>query len=305
MRLVLAGLLLSTVALAADPCVKVTQQTSKEGLELWAELSSCSEVVISVTADETNVTNALPATVESAGRARFLLARWQRLDRNEAWRVADWKYKWKLGRRLSRVPDVTGLFRKPFEGTHKLIQGPYGTFSHFAGSQDEEAFDWAMPEGTPVLAARDGVVVGTRSDCTVGAVDEALKNDANYVVLRHQDGTFSEYHHLREGGVRVKLGERVTSGQLLGESGNTGYTSRPHLHFSVFHTLDGHTRATLPVTFSGVTREPAQRDLIKYGDDEAPAPPLNRRPPAREQQKREDAERALKEAADALNTLGD
>lgn len=301
MRALLAAALLPLAAYAGDPCVKVTQQTSKEGLELWAELSTCTEVVISVTADETNVANALPSTVDSAGRTRFLLARWRRVDRDEPWRVADWKYKWKLGRRLSKVPDVSGLFRKPFDGNHKQIQGPYGTFSHFAGSQDEEAYDWAMPEGTPVLAAREGVVVGARSDCTVGAVDEALKNENNYVVLRHPDGTFSEYNHLRENGVRVKLGDRVTAGQLVGESGNTGYTSRPHLHFSVFHTLDGSQRVTLPVTFLDTPSEAATPA------SPPPPPPAHATPPpppargARRTDERLD--RALKEGVDAINAL--
>jgi murein DD-endopeptidase MepM/ murein hydrolase activator NlpD len=299
MRALLAAALVPAAALAADPCVKVTQQSAKDTLELWAELSSCTEVVISVTAaEETNVANALPPTVESAGRTRFLLARWRRVDPDERWRVADWKYKWKLGRRLAKVPDVSGLFRRPFEGNHQLIQGPGGTFSHFAGSQDEEAYDWAMPEGTPVLAARDGVVVATRSDCTVGAVDEALKNDANYVVLRHEDGTFSEYNHLREHGVRVRPGERVTAGQVVGESGNTGYTSRPHLHFSVFHTLDGALRETIPVRFNGAPASPTA----------TPTPPGRATPtppPARAGTRRtnERIDRALKEGADALNAL--
>lgn len=309
MRALLAVALLPLVALAGDPCVKVTQETSKEGLDLWAELSTCTEVVISVAAEETNVANALPATMDSAGRTRFLLARWRRIDPNERWRVADWKYKWKLGRRLARVPDVTGLFRKPFDGTRKQIQGPRGTFSHFPGSQDEEAYDWAMPEGTPVLAARDGVVVGARADCTLGAVDEALKNENNYVVLRHVDGTFSEYNHLRENGVRVRLGDRVSAGQLIGESGNTGYTSRPHLHFSVFHTLDGTSRMTIPVTFEGERREAPQRDLLQYtGEEEPEPPPPSPSPSPRPQPQKKrtnDVDRALKDATDALNRLGD
>ncbi len=251
LRAVTLGLgFLPCLALAADPCVAVTQKTLNDGIELWADLTNCSEVTLSVTADETNVVNELPPVVDAAGRTHFLLARWKRVDRDEAWKLKDWKYRWKLGRRLPRPPASPGVFRRPFDGDFELIQAPHGTFSHFEGSQDEEAWDWAMPEGTAVLAAREGVVVATRSDCALGAVDEALKNDANYVIIRHGDGTFAEYHHLREGGVRVKLGARVTAGQQLGESGNTGYTSRPHLHFSVFHTIDGTLRRTLPVTFA-------------------------------------------------------
>ncbi len=248
--------LISASAWAGDPCVKVTQKTLADGVELWADLSTCTEVTMSVTADETNVVNELPPIIDSAGRTHFLAAKWKQLDRDAAWKLKDWKYRWKLGRRLV-VPPATVSWKRPFAGTFKLIQGPRGTFSHFDGSQDEEAYDWEMPEGTPVLAARDGVVVGVRSDCSVGAVDEALKNENNYVVLRHDDGLFSEYNHLRQGGVTVKLGDKVTAGQQLGESGNTGYTSKPHLHFSAFHTIDGTLRQEVPVSFNGA--KPARR----------------------------------------------
>lgn len=284
--------LLPCFALAADPCVAVTQKTLNDGIELWADLTNCSEVTLSVTADETNVVNELPAVVDAAGRTHFLLARWKRANRDEAWKLKDWKYRWKLGRRLPRPPTSMGVYRRPFDGAYKVIQAPHGTFSHFAGSQDEEAWDWAMPEGTPVLAAREGVVVATRSDCTVGAVDESLKSDANYVIIRHGDGTFAEYQHLRPGGVTVKLGARVTAGQPLGESGNTGFTSRPHLHFSVFHTVDGTLRTTLPVSFG---TEAAAVEV----DTDAPPRRTTTTPTDRDPK----TQRAIKEAAKAFDAL--
>jgi hypothetical protein len=188
-----------------------------------------------------------------------------------------------------------GVFRRPFEGDFKLIQAPHGTFSHFEGSQDEEAWDWAMPEGTPVLAAREGVVVATRSDCSLGAVDEALKSDANDVIIRHGDGTFAEYQHLREGGVLVKLGARVAAGQPIGESGNTGYTSRPHLHFSVFHTIDGTLRRTLPVSF-GQEATSAPDAPVQEAE---PPPRRGTTPPTRDDK----TQRALKDAAGAFDRL--
>ena len=290
--LAVALTLLPGFAVAADPCVSVTQKNITDGIELWADLTNCSEVTISITADETNVVNKLPATVDAVGRSHFVLAKWKRVDRDQAWRLKDWKYRWKLGRRLPRPPASLGTFSRPFEGDFTLIQGPHGTFSHFAGSQDEESWDWAMPEGTPVLAARDGVVVATRSDCSVGAIDEALKNEANYVIIRHGDGTFAEYHHLREGGVLVKLGARVTVGQRIGESGNTGYTSRPHLHFSVFHTVDGTLRTTLPVSFG---------EALNPVAEEAPSVKAPRRnsPGSRDRK----TQRALKKAAEAFDGL--
>lgn len=249
MRAVLLSGLVSTIAVAGDPCAKVTQKQVRDGLELWAELSTCTEATFSVTAEETNVVNDLPPVVDAAGRTRFLLAKWRRADLDAAWSVRDWKYTFKVGRRLRTPPTESRGWRFPFEGRRAPLQGPHGTFSHFAGSQDEEAYDWAMAEGTPVLAAKDGVVIGTRADRSEGGVDEALKNESNYVMLRHEDGLFSEYNHLQLDGVKVKLGERVKAGQLVGLSGNTGYTSKPHLHFSVFFTVDGARRVTVPIVF--------------------------------------------------------
>ena len=107
-----------------------------------------------------------------------------------------------------------------------------------------------MPEGTEIRAARAGVVVNVRQDVAVGGPDLALKKDFNYVIVRHDDGTFAEYNHLQKNGVRAKVGQKVDVGALLGLSGNTGFSSGPHLHFAVFNTIDGKTRATIPITFA-------------------------------------------------------
>lgn len=235
---------------AEDGCVKVTQTTSESGLELWAQLNQCLEATVTVSAEElVNVENALPATVNSNGARRFLVARWRQVEPKTRWKVKQWRYQWKLGRPLEHVPSSTGPWRLPFDGERELLQGPRGTFSHGAGTQDEEANDWAMLEDTPVLAARDGVVVGFRDDCTAGGVDESFRFEANYVVLKHRDGTYSEYYHLKPAGVSVRLGARVKAGTEIGRSGNTGYSSQPHLHFAVFVPLDGTSRVTLPVEF--------------------------------------------------------
>jgi murein DD-endopeptidase MepM/ murein hydrolase activator NlpD len=278
------------LALAEDRCVQVTQTTVKDGIDLWARLTNCTEATITISAEElTNVTTSLPATVDAAGRTRFRVAAWRWSDRSRPWRVREWRFRFKLGRRLDHAPEQV-RWRRPFEGDARVLQRPLGRFSHGPGSQNEEAWDWSMPEGTAVLAARDGVVVAVRDDCSVGGPDEALKNDANYVILRHDDGTFSEYLHLRQHGVRVALGARVAAGDVLGESGHTGFSSEPHLHFSVFHTVDGDTRRSLPVRFVGEE----QPESGSPGDDDA-APAGTR--------KRRSTSRAVQEAVDALNAL--
>jgi murein DD-endopeptidase MepM/ murein hydrolase activator NlpD len=56
---------------------------------------------------------------------------------------------------------------------------------------------------------------------------------ANYVRILHADGTMGLYAHLEEGGVLVQVGQHVRAGQEIGLSGNTGFTTGPHLHFAV------------------------------------------------------------------------
>lgn len=95
------------------------------------------------------------------------------------------------------------------------------------------AIDVAMPEGTPVLAARSGVVVRTKSDSNEGGPDPKYGNAGNYVMIRHDDGTYGNYGHFRQFGVRVVPGQLVLAGTQIGESGNTGWSTGPHLHFDV------------------------------------------------------------------------
>jgi hypothetical protein len=145
------------------------------------------------------------------------------------------------------------LYCLPFASgaSFRVVQGNNGEFSHTG--QDRFAVDFGMPEGTPVLAAREGLVVLVRDGFDSGAPDPAYRKRANIVFVRHSDGTIGEYVHLLKGGVKVKAGEMVRTGQLLALSGNSGYTRGPHLHFMVFRAKDSRTRESLPIRF--VARE--------------------------------------------------
>ena len=132
--------------------------------------------------------------------------------------------------------------------TRKITQGYDGKFSH-QGS-NKYAIDWQMPEGTPVYAARGGLVVKIKQDSDRGGPGN-IKFDPynNYVLIRHDDGTLGHYCHLQKGGVTVQPGDIVKTGQLIAHSGNTGFSSGGHLHFCVFMTHDGKQRVSIPVKF--------------------------------------------------------
>jgi len=67
----------------------------------------------------------------------------------------------------------------------------------------------AMPEGTPVVAARAGVVAEAEGSHGSGADDDPLTDGGNYVRVRHADDTIATYAHLRHAGVAVEPGEKV------------------------------------------------------------------------------------------------
>jgi murein DD-endopeptidase MepM/ murein hydrolase activator NlpD len=118
------------------------------------------------------------------------------------------------------------------EARFELGQGFHGGFSH----QDEAnryALDLIVAEGTPVLAARGGVVMQATSGFSEGGTDPALADRANQVRVLHDDGSMALYAHLQEGAVFVRSGETVTLGQVIGRAGSTGYSTGPHLHFAV------------------------------------------------------------------------
>jgi murein DD-endopeptidase MepM/ murein hydrolase activator NlpD len=90
-------------------------------------------------------------------------------------------------------------------------------------------YDFKMDIGTPVLAARDGVVMNANDGCKDGD-----RRCTNLITVRHADGTYALYSHLTKGGVHVVQGQQVVAGQPIGLSGDTGNTGDlPHLHFSV------------------------------------------------------------------------
>lgn len=129
-------------------------------------------------------------------------------------------------------------------GPFRMSQGAGGDYSH-QSPMGRYAVDIAMPEGTPILAARDGVVLAVQND-QAGRGPSAA---GNFVRIGHEDGAQSAYMHLARGSVRVQPGDRVRAGDPIGASGNTGRSTGPHLHFVVQREVGDQLRS-VPFRFS-------------------------------------------------------
>jgi murein DD-endopeptidase MepM/ murein hydrolase activator NlpD len=95
------------------------------------------------------------------------------------------------------------------------------------------SIDFAVPTGTRIYAAADGIVVRIKDDSNMRGTSLKYWALGNYIDIKHANGEFTWYEHLKFKGVLVKAGERVKKGQVIGYSGNTGFTTGPHLHFQV------------------------------------------------------------------------
>ncbi|HSU27757.1 MAG TPA: M23 family metallopeptidase [Chitinophagaceae bacterium] len=132
-----------------------------------------------------------------------------------------------------RVQDDTSyVYMLPYESNkhHLVIQGYFSRLSH----KERAAIDFKMDRGTKVCAARAGVVVRVKEDGDKGGLKKKFRRYGNNIVIQHDDGTRAGYWHLKKNGALVNVGDTVLQGQVIGLSGNTGYTITPHLHFFVW-----------------------------------------------------------------------
>ncbi len=157
--------------------------------------------------------------------------------------------------------DTSFIYQLPFsEGTvHRVVQGYYSRYTH----KYRAAIDFRMKIGTPIHAVRSGVVIRTKDDSDIGGWNKKYRPDANYVVIEHPDSTRTTYRHLKFKGVQVQIGDSVTQGQIIGHSGNTGYTLSPHLHFMASKLKEGQW-VPIPCRFQSKSKVGYLRPLHRY-----------------------------------------
>ncbi len=116
--------------------------------------------------------------------------------------------------------------------------------------QNQLAYDFQIPVGVDITAARDGRVVEIRED-TPDICDWEYYGLHNYIMIEHEDHSTAFYAHLKQYSVMVEIGDWVDQGQLIAKSGNSGFTGyRPHLHFGVYRSYPPVEGDDIAVNFS-------------------------------------------------------
>lgn len=163
------------------------------------------------------------------------------------------------------LPRAQSPYKLPWPAgvTWLCSQGNWGVISHRNG--DEYAYDFAMPIGNDICAARDGVVIGV--------VDQNDGNGwrqtpGNIVTVRHDDHSYALYVHVRQHGSFVRFGDRVKQSQVIASSGNVGFSTAPHLHFEVRDAM----WRSVPITFADVeTGQGIPRMFLRYTSGNKPS----------------------------------
>jgi murein DD-endopeptidase MepM/ murein hydrolase activator NlpD len=167
---------------------------------------------------------------------------------------SDWSFVYEHGF-IAGDPDAAHAPRQPYlppfapASAYAVTQAFPDRVTHDT-ADSRHAVDIGMPEGAGVYAARGGVVVAVAYANFVGGTNrESFVRRANQVRILHEDGTFAVYAHLAWDSIRVRPGQRIVRGEKIAASGNTGFSTGPHLHFAVLRNA-GLQSESVPVEFS-------------------------------------------------------
>jgi len=154
------------------------------------------------------------------------------VDQKKSWSYS-LTYSYTIGDPLA-THNSKAVYLPPFaKGEQFAISQAFGgKFSH-TDRQNKFAVDFVMPVDTAIHAARSGTIIEVNNDFYKSGTEKAYKSRANSIRILHEDGSMAIYAHLALEKAQVHPGLLVKAGQLIGYSGNTGFSTGPHLHFAV------------------------------------------------------------------------
>jgi murein DD-endopeptidase MepM/ murein hydrolase activator NlpD len=265
----MACVLGSAGAAVTDYPFKLLTRAEGSAQQVVAENSGPAPISVYVTLTGENYAsdNTWPITTVIPPYTTVALGRVYASDNSGAPYSFLFRYSHHFGR-LDAQHDADAVYRLPFDEGQAfgISQAHGGRLTSHNNRENLYAVDFAMPVGSAVLAARGGVVIDVTLRHREGGFSMSYIDKANTVAIVHDDGTVAEYAHLSPGPDYVKPGQRIAAGELIGYSGNTGYSSGPHLHFIVSRptVTDGKvTRVSVPVQF--YANDPAVRFSAQAG----------------------------------------
>lgn len=258
--LVVNSLLLRPALATCDTdWIRISELRENNGVLLQASNQSAVPLTFTLRARNRDVRIDGPAIVTETLKAHESLDLMQiEFDNPEQSQPLRYSCEWTVGDKDANH-DHEQLYLFPYEEgqSYRILQGYGSRFSHTG--YERYAVDFKMAEGTPVHAARDGVVARIEESNDIGCWEDGCGKYANYIVILHDDGTTGEYYHLQKNGALVEQGQQVTAGERIGLSGNTGHTTTPHLHFAVYRPVEWGRTQSIAVRFAsadGIVDQP-------------------------------------------------
>lgn len=217
-------------------------------VELTIYNNSSSVVTMDLEYESTNIrsTKEIVGTFTIQPKKSMIALQVSAINEDDYWEL-NWTYWYQQGDyTASHMDDF--IYMLPYlNGESYLVSQSYhGDFSHKTGA-NQYAIDFAMNEGTPILAARGGKVVKVVEKFIRSGTNSYFLDKANIVIIEQEDGTHAEYAHIQRNGAYVEEGDHVEAGQKIALSGNTGFSTGPHLHFAITSPLDGKSKTSYPI----------------------------------------------------------
>lgn len=253
---------------ATPPLVQMTTQKTSNGLVLVAENPAYIAQSVDVTLTLSNFTSnkgtrftaVIPPRVRNHQVASCIITQPGLASRFGI------SYKSLFGD-MRATPREGVTFKLPYamDKAFRVDQGEGGEFSHKFSEFNFNAIDFNMPEGSPVHAMAEGLVFDVVEHFDGNCPTADCADEANYIRILHADGTYTSYVHLKKNGAKVKQGDKVRAGQIIGWSGNTGWSDAPHLHVArVIHGPAFGKLRSLPMHFETEEGRQRLRELTTY-----------------------------------------